>query len=326
MNAAIFDKLKLEGLLSASSVENIQAQKATQLFSVHWEIRTILYLGISLLTGGLGILVYKNIDSLSHQFVLLFIALICAASFFYCFKKKLPFSFEKVKAPNAFFDYILLLGCLTFIIFIAYFQYQYNIFGNRYGLATFIPMLLLFFTAYYFDHLAVLSLAITNLAAWLGISVTPLQILQENDFNSNTIILVGIVLGIFLVTVGLASLQKNIKAHFEFTYTNFGIHILFISLLAAMFQFDGIHLIIFLALIAVAFYFYKRAIKEQSFYLLLVSTLYAYIGFTYVFINMLSYSFSSGVGIFYLGFIYFIASGIALILFLMRTNKKFKAS
>ena len=326
MNIPLFNKFQQEGLLSASSLEKIEAQKGKQLFSLHWEIRTILYLGILLLTGGLSILVYKNIDSLSHQAVLLFIAITCAASFFYCLKNKLPFSTGKVKAPNAFFDYILLLGCLTFIIFIAYFQYQYNVFGNRYGLATFLPLLVLFFTAYYFDHLGILSLAITNLAAWLGISVTPLEILKANDFNNNTIILTGILLGIFLIIMGLATIQKNIKAHFEFTYTNFGIHILFISLLAAMFQFGGIYLFIFLLMVALAFYFYTRAKKERSFYLLLVSTLYTYIGLCYVVINMLSYSMSSGIGSFYLGIIYFIASATGLALFLIRTNKKLKTS
>jgi hypothetical protein len=67
-------------------------------------------------------------------------------------------------------DYILLLGCLLLLILIAYLQFQYNVFGNRYGLATFIPMVLLFISAYYFDHIGVLTMAITNLAAWAGIT------------------------------------------------------------------------------------------------------------------------------------------------------------
>ncbi|MFT3908624.1 MAG: DUF2157 domain-containing protein [Ferruginibacter sp.] len=323
MNTTVFNKLQQEGLLSASSIEKINEQKAKQLFSVHWEIRTVLYLGILLLTGGLGILVYKNIDTLSHQVVLAFIGLISAASFYYCLKMKLPFSTIRVKAPNVFFDYVLLLGCLTFIVFVAYFQYQYNIFGNRYGLATFIPMLVLFFTAYYFDHLGILSLAITNLAAWIGISVTPLEILRANDFNNTVIILSGILLGIFLITVAQASIQKNIKAHFEFTYTNFGVHILFISALAAMFHFESMYLLWFLLLVAVAVYFYVRSKKEKSFYLLLVSTLYSYIGVSYVFIRLL-YEMSSD-GVIYLGFMYFVASGIGLVVFLMQTNKTIKS-
>jgi hypothetical protein len=101
--------------------------------------------------------------------------LISAGSFYYCVYKKQPFSFNKAAAPNSFFDYVLLLACLTFIIFIGYIQYQYKIFGDRYGLATFFPMLVLFVSAYYFDHLGILSMAITNLGAWVGLTVTPLK-------------------------------------------------------------------------------------------------------------------------------------------------------
>ena len=54
-------------------------------------------------------------------------------------------------------------------------------------------MVVLFFCAYFFDHIGILSLAITNLAAWVGIVVTPAEILKSNDFNSVTIIYTGLV-------------------------------------------------------------------------------------------------------------------------------------
>src|SRR5205085_7633389 len=134
--------------------------------------------------------------------------------FLYCERKKLPFSLSKVKSPNAWFDYILLLGCLTLLILIAYLQFQYNVFGNAYGLATFIPMVILFFCAYYFDHLGVLSLAVTNLAAWMGIAVTPLKIFKANNFADTQIIFAGLLLGVFLVIMSRISTIKNIKPHF----------------------------------------------------------------------------------------------------------------
>ena len=324
MDKAITDQLYAEGLLSESSFQKINAQPGIRLFSLHWEIRLLLYLGILLLTGGLGILVYKNIDSIGHEVVLISIALLSAGSFLYCFKNKLPFSSVRVKAPNAFFDYILLLGCLTFITFIAYFQYQYNIFGNRFGLATFFPMVILFFSAYYFDHLGILSLAITNLAAWLGITVTPLHILQSNNFNSNVIICTGVLLGIFLIIVGWVSVRRNFKQHFQLTYTNFGMHILFISILAGMLLFEKGYVAWFIFLLAVAYFFYTRAGKEKSFYILLISTLYAYTGMSYIVIRLLSASESFGTGLVYTGLIYFIASAAGLLVFLMRTNKKLK--
>jgi len=326
MDNTLASRLHDEGLISAGSVERIKQRQVGSLFSVHWEIKTLLYLGVLLLTGGLGILVYKNIDTIGHQFILLFIALVCIGCFYYCLKNKLPFSVQRVAAPNMFFDYLLLLGCISFIIFIGYLQYQYNVFGNRYGLASFIPMLLLFFSAYYFDHLGVLSMGITNLAAWMGITVTPMQILKTNDFNSGTIIVTGLVLGALLIAAGLFTEHKKIKKHFEFTYTNFGVHILFISALAGMFNFEDIYLLWFLFLAGIALYFYLKAMKDRSFYLLLVTTLYAYIAFSYVFIRLLDGMGGLNEGILYLGLIYFIVSGILLVLFLINANKKIKSA
>lgn len=324
MNVPLLEKLQQEGLISKDSFDKAKEMEQNKLFSVHWELKTILYLGITLLVSGLGILVYKNIDTIGHQFVLAFIAIICIACFYYCFTHELPFSTKRVLSPNIFFDYALLLGSLTLLIFIAYIQFEYNVFGSRYGLATFIPMLVLFFTAYNFDHLGILSLAITNLAAWLGITVTPLQLLKENDFNSNTIIITGILLGILLNTIAFFSEKKDIKKHFAFTYLNFGMHILFISCLAAMFNYDNILILFFLLLLAIAFYFYKKAVADKSFYILLICSLYTYIGLSYVVIHLLFNVSDLGEGIFYLTGFYFILSAIILGIFLMNTNKKFK--
>ena len=326
MNTRLFEQLHTEGLLSDSSFEKIKNASNNQTISLHWDIRTLLYLGVLLLSGGLGVLIYKNIDTIGHQAILVFIALICASAFFYCFKTKLPFAVSKVESPNVYFDYVLLLGCLTFMSFIAYLQFQYNVFGTRYGLATFLPMLVLFFSAYFFDHLGILSLAITNLAAWIGITVTPSQLLKANDFNSSTIIYTSLFLGAFLVALAFVSKMKAFKPHFEFTYANFGTHLLFISCLAAMFHFDHVYLLWFLLLIALAYFFFTRAMQNKSFYFLVVTALYTYVGMGYVVIQLIDSVGRFGLGSIYIGLLYFIASGIGLVLFLIRSNRKIKAA
>lgn len=326
MNTQLFQQLHNEGLVTDSSVEKIKEDEAKQLFSIHWEIKTLLYLGVLLLSSGLGILIYKNIDTIGHQAILTFIAAVSVGSFYYCVKTKLPFSAAKVEAPNVYFDYALLLGCLTFVSFIAYLQFQYNVFGTRYGLATFFPMLVLFFSAYFFDHLGVLSLAITNLAAWIGITVTPSQLLRVNDFNSSTIIYSGLFLGALLIALAFVSKLKKWKHHFEFTYANFGIHVLFISCLSGMFHFDSMYLVWFLLLAALAFFSYTRSMQSKSFYFLVVTTLYTYVGISYVVIRLLeSMGRSLDMGAIYLGLLYFIASGVGLVLFLISSNRKIKA-
>ena len=326
MDTILFEQLHTAGLISDTSLNRVKAAEKNRLFSLHWELRTILYLGVLLVSGGLGVLIYKNIDSIGHTAILIFIALVSAGGFIYCFKTKLPFSTGKVESPNSFFDYILLLACLSFITFIGYLQYQYHFFGNRFGLVTFIPMLVLFFSAYYFDHLGIVSLAVTSLCAWAGITVTPTRILQDNDFNSNTIIITGLVLGGGLVAMGVLTRIRVLKAHFAFTYTNFGMHILFISILAGMFQFENAYLLWFLLLIAVTVYFYQEAIRSKSFYILLVLTLYGYIALSYVVIRLLFYTLHSDMGGVYISFMYFILTGIGLVLFLIRMNKKIKTS
>src|SRR6202012_5081855 len=139
MRIPILKKLHAEGHISDGALQEAEAIEARRLFSVYWELRLLLYLGVLLLTGGLGILVYKNIDTIGHQAVLAFIALITGSSFLYCLRKKAPFSWEKVQAPDPFFDYVLLLGCISLLIFLGYLQYEYHVFGDDYRLATFIP-------------------------------------------------------------------------------------------------------------------------------------------------------------------------------------------
>ena len=185
---------------------------------------------------------------------------------------------------------------------------------------------MLFFCAYFFDHTGILSLAITNLAAWVGIAVTPTQILKANDFNSSTIIITTLLLGIALILAGKLTIIRKIKSHFGFTYTNFGMHILFISCLAGLFHFDAVYFLWFLALLAIAFYFYREAMRTKSFYFLLMLTLYSYTGLSYVVVYFLFNTIKTDIGGVYLTLFYFIGSATGLILFLIRMNKKLKAA
>lgn len=323
MNLHLFKKLHAEGLIGDDSLKRVTALEEGRLFSLHWELRTILYLGITLLTGGLGVLVYKNIDTIGHQAILAFIALVCAGCFYYCIRHKAPFSRLQVQAPNAFFDYILLLGCLTFVIFLGYWQYAYTIFGTAYGLATFIPMVVLFFCAYYFDHLGILSLAITNLAAWAGIAVTPMEILKDNAFSDSRLIYTGLVLGALLILLGLASDRRHFKRHFEFTCTNFGIHLLFIAALAGEFTSARIYCWLwFLLVLGFAGYFYIQARRQRSYYFFLVLATYTYIALSCMVVRFLEGIGSYDIGLVYFGFFYFVVSAIGFVRLLLIVNRK----
>jgi Predicted membrane protein (DUF2157) len=246
---------------------------------LHWEIRVLLLAGISFLSTGLGILVYKNIDTIGHQAIIGLIALAIIGCGWYVFKKKQPFLIEKAQKEQTLADNMLLLGCSFFLILEGYLQYQYQIFGTRYGLATLIPTILFFICAYRFDHIGVLTMAMTAFVSWAGLTVTPLSIFKEDVFHGEPFLIhTGIVTGIVLIIAGLILNYRHIKPHFTFSYLTFGFNLACIAALCGCFTINKT----FYSLLCMAFcvlgIVYAR--REQSYFFLLAGVVYGYIAFT----------------------------------------------
>lgn len=325
MNKKLFLKLQADGLISPQELEQVLNQPNKPV-AVNADLKLLLYAGILMFTTGLGILIYKNIETIGHLAIVLFIAAGMIACYTYCIIKAPRFSLQKVTSPNIWFDYILLTACLLMLSLIGYLQFQYQLFGQQWGLATFIPMVILFACAYYFDHIGILSLAIVNLATWVGISVTPLHLLKDNDFSNERLIYTGILLAILLLVLAIFSQRRDIKKHFYFTYKNFSTHLLFVALLAAIFTFEAYYLLYFLLLIGAAAYHFIAARNEKSFYFLVVVTLYVFIATCYIFTHIVSSKSFFSEGSLYALLLFYIASGLALVFFLIRLNKIIKKS
>jgi hypothetical protein len=316
----ISSELHSQGIISDESFQKIKQKEENPTFSFYWELRTILYIGVLMFSTGLGILVYQNIDTIGHQAILTFIALACGGCFYYCFKQGKPFAPKKIVHESPFFDYVLLLGALLFLTFEGYIQYQYQVFGTNYNLAAILPTFFFAFLAYRFDHVGILSMAITGFAAWLGISITPLSLFETFDYASERLIYTGEFLGITLGSIGWFLTQKEIKSHFFFTYLNFATHLLFVATLSGLFlanEYSFVFWFLWLALLVGASFFHAK--KEKSFYFLLIAILYGYIGLTYgVFKLMESLHDDSMI---YLGMWYFMASCGGIIYFLVNHRK-----
>ncbi len=323
MDTGLFELLHAEGQIDDAELAEIKL-KSNGPVSVHWDLRTLLYLGILLLTSGLGIFIYKNLDAIGHVTIVAAVGILCAASFFYCFKHASPYSNYEVPSPNLWFDYVLLLGCLLLVTFVGYLQYQFHAFGTQWGLATFLPMLALFFCAYYFDNKGIQAMAVTNLAAWMGIAVQPQTVMFTQQFANDSTLWSGITLGVMLHIFSYVSAAMDIKAHFAFIYKNFGIHILLASLIVAMFKFDDFYFLWFLAVAAVAAFHFWDAMRRPAFYFFVVAALYSYIALSTVVVRVLTSGNRSSEGIIYLVLLYFIASAVGLTTFLIRYSKTFR--
>lgn len=307
--------LRKENILSENEKISISSELRRKSFSLHWELRTLLYLGVVLLTTGLGILVYKNIDTIGHQALIAGLSLCCGFCFYYCFKRKLPYTNEQVASSSPFFDYVVLLSCLLFLILEGYLQFQFQLFGTSYGLAAFIPAVLFFYMAYIFDHKGVLSLGITSLAAWVGLALTPASLLSFNYFEESHLIYKALGLGALLLGAAYTFNLKRIKPHFCFTYFNFAAILLFTAAFAGLVSLDQKPLFFMLLMLTGGFYIYY-ARQEKSFYFLLLSVIYLYISITYLFFY---WNINEGI-LFY----YFVISCSGVIWFLTKYKKILK--
>ena len=309
MNKKTLDTLFAAGFLTELQYNSISDIYTKKRFSLFYELRTLLYLGVLLFTAGVALLVYKNIDTLGHQAIIVLLTLLMAGCFWYVQKNGVPYANAEVNSPGTLYDYTLLLGAILFAIIIGYLQFQYSIFGEHWGLGALIPALAYFPLAYRFDHRGVLALGITGLAAWLGLTVSPMAMLQESLNPKSELINVGLLFGAGILVVGLILENRNIKKHFTFTYMSFGFLVFGLACLGGLFSRDQVLLFFMLtmALSALGIY-YSR--KEQSFLFLLLSSLFGYVALTFFLMQFVSY--------FEFWLFYFVGSGGAMVSGLFR--------
>ena len=279
--------LQSRGLLPPDQAATIAASDLIRPFSLHYELRTLLYLGITLLAGGLGVLVYQRINSIGHEFIIAAIAGLMLAAFAYAARHRAAFTWGMAPKTSIGADYLLLLSCLLFVVLEGYVQYQYQLFGTRYGLATAMPALVFLPLAYWFDHRGVLAMGITALAAWVGLTVSPLSVFTHNDFWNDSIRTAALGLGLVLMAAGFYTEYSGRKAHFAFTYLLMGSNLALAALTTVLAHltlreqvFTGFGtVLLMLGLCAGLFWFARRTL---SYWFLILAAGYAYFAVGYL--------------------------------------------
>jgi len=246
--------------LEEENYQKLMAIQSRKVFSLYFELRTLLYLGVLLFTTGVGILIYKNIGQAGHYIALILLLAATAACFAFVIKRQLPYINSLSESENPFFDYALLLACLLFVIDLGYIQFLFGWFTNGLSLISLITAVLFFYLAYRYNHLGVLSLGITALASFWGLAITPQRWYDFNFFEQQQLQWVAVGFGALLFGGALLLNHLKIKPHFTTTYLNFGVLIAFLGLSSLMFNGDknyGIALLQLLAAAALAVYSFR---------------------------------------------------------------------
>jgi hypothetical protein len=272
----LIQKLHQKEFLNENDLEEIAIYQKKGIFSLRSELLLMIYFSVILFTSGIGVIVYNNIDSIGHLAILSANFILMLVCFYFSFKKAKGYANDEVVFENPLYDYLVLTGSLLACIFLGYINFQYQIFDESYAYVSLISALLCFFVAYYFDNRIVLSLAITSLAAFIGISITPKSLFQNEVYSSLQLTYSGLVLGIGLLVWMEHSLKTKIKAHFHFVYATFALHLLGVCIMAGLLS---EHWFVFIpVLIGYVYYFYRFSYRVLATSIFAFMLLYGYFG------------------------------------------------
>lgn len=231
MTSSQLKDLQAQGLITEEQCAQIEPVITKKIVSVFYELRVMLYLGVMLFTTGVGFLIYQNIGQLGHVLAIIALSILSLGAIVYCFWRGKRYTHDKVDSPNPYFDYVLLLGCLLFVSVFGYLQFQFGFLEQNARAVSLITALLFFFLAYRFDHLGILSLAITAFASFFGIVVSWSGLDSLNHLSH-----VGLGFSVGLAVLAVVLNRIEIKKHFTFSYLNIGALIFFSSALAGVFN------------------------------------------------------------------------------------------
>ncbi len=316
MKIETLQELLSKELISQNQFDRIEAVHSKKVFSVFYDLRAILYLGIVLFSSGIGLLIYKNIGQLGHYASLLLLCATTIGCFYYAFKKGIAYSNHTVKSPTPYFDYVVLLGCLLFISVLGYAQFLFGFLDESIQEVTLFTAVIFFLMAYRFDHTGVLSLAITAFASFWGLRVSPQQWSSTEIFSHSNLKVAALIFGLVVSFIAIILDRKKIKTHFTFTYFNFCCLIYFTGALVGVFDSpeNGIYILSTYIGCGGAVYF---AFQKKSFLFLLYAFVFGYIVTTYLLAELVLRDIL-------LWFFYLIGSCAGFVWFIIRYKNYFK--
>jgi hypothetical protein len=204
---------------------------------------------------------------------------------------------------------VLYLGSLVWCVELAYLENRFFVLAGQWDLYLLATAGFFFFLAYRFDNRFVLSLALSSLAGWFGLTISHWPSHQDAAYRQYAL------LYCLLVGVSGALLRhRGLKAHFFGTYLNIVANVLFWALLSGVFNRQGYGLW-FLALLIACGASLSWGLTRRQFAFVAYAAVYGYVGVSSVLVR----------GVTDVTFVltYFVITAIAMLLVLVQIARRF---
>ena len=306
---ARLEQWKEQGVLSPDQHTLLSSLSRREPFSVFLELNLLLYAGILAFVAGLGWTVTTFSQQLGDVIIVTVLSAILAACVWYTFTRAAPWSAKEVPSPNLLFDYVLYLGALVWSVELAYLESRFHLLSGQWDLYLLATAALYFVLAYRFDNRFVLSLALSSLAAWFGLTISHIPSHQDATYRQY-----AIVYSLFIAAAGAITRRRDLKPHFFGTYLNIAANVLFWALLSGVFDRQNSTLWLVALLLACAASLAWGLVRRQ-FAFVAYAAVYGYIGISFVLLRNMN----SGTAV----LSYFVVTGAAMLITLVVIARRF---
>jgi hypothetical protein len=204
---------------------------------------------------------------------------------------------------------VLHLGSLIWSLELAYLENRFHVLSGQWDFYLLATAGLFFFLAYRFDNRFVLSLGLSSLAGWFGLTISHWPAHQDSAYRQYAL------LYCLLVGIGGALLQRRgLKPHFFATYLNIVANVLFWALLSGVFNRQGYGLW-FLALLIACGASLAWGLARRHFAFVAYAAVYGYVGVSSMFLRGVTDE-TAVLG-------YFVVTGVAMLVVLVRIGRRF---
>ena len=303
------EQWKKDGTISAEQHVHLAGLSRGEPFSLFFELNVILYAGVLAFVAGLGWTVSTWSKQLGDVLILTTLFALLVVCFRYCFSRAPAWSPGETPAPNLIFDYVLYLGSLTWSVGLAYLENRFQMLSGQWDLYLLATAGLFFFLSYYFDNRFVLSLALSALAGWFGITISHWPSHQDEVYRQY-----ALTYSLLIGAAGVLLQRHGLKPHFLATYLNVAANVLFWALLSGVFMRES-NAAWFLALLVACGASLAWGLKRRQFAFVAYAAVYGYMGVS----SILLQGAHDSIGI--LG--YFVITGIMMLVGLVVIARRF---
>lgn len=309
---ARLERWKEQGAISPEQHAHLASLSRREPFSLFLELNVLLYAGVLAFVAGLGWTVTTWSHQLGDVLVLTALSAILVACFWYCFSRASAWSAAETPASSPIFDYVLYLGSLVWCVELAYVENRFHLLSGQWDVYLLATASLFFFLAYRFDNRFVLSLALSSLAGWFGLTISHWPSHQDSTYRQYAL------LYSLLVGAGGALLQRRgLKPHFFGTYLNIAANVVFWAVLSGVFERQDNAVWLFALVIACAASLVWGLTRRQ-FAFVAYAAVYGYVGVS----SLLLRSLNDTTAV----LSYFVVTGVAMLVALIVIARRFGRS